>query len=37
MVWLGPTPIDTEVKKNIPGYRPKRWIVELAHSWFNRF
>ena len=21
-------------KKN--GYRPRRWIVEVAHSWFNR-
>jgi transposase len=19
------------------GYQPRRWIVELAHSWFNRF
>ena len=19
------------------GFRPKRWIVEVAHSWFNRF
>lgn len=19
------------------GYRAKRWIVEVAHSWFNRF
>ena len=22
-------------KKN--GYKPRRWIVEVAHSWFNRF
>jgi len=19
------------------GHRPRRWIVEVAHSWFNRF
>jgi len=24
-------------KKNVPGYRPRRWVVELTHSWFNRF
>ena len=24
-------------QKNIPGYRPRRWIVELTHSWLNRF
>jgi putative transposase len=23
--------------KNVPGYKPRRWIVELTHSWFNRF
>jgi len=23
--------------KDVPGYRPRRWIVELAHSWLNRF
>jgi putative transposase len=23
--------------KNVPGYQPRRWIVELTHSWFNRF
>ena len=28
-----------EEKKAIElhGFRPKRWIVEVAHSWFNRF
>lgn len=20
-----------------PGYRARRWVVELCHSWFNRF
>lgn len=22
---------------DVPGYRPRRWVVELAHSWLNRF
>lgn len=28
-----------EEKKAIElyGFKPKRWIVEVAHSWFNRF
>jgi putative transposase len=21
----------------IPGYRARRWIVEVCHSWLNRF
>ncbi len=21
----------------IEGYKPRRWVVEVAHSWFNRF
>lgn len=21
----------------IPGYKAWRWVVEVAHSWFNRF
>lgn len=20
-----------------PGYKPRRWVVEVCHSWFNRF
>jgi putative transposase len=28
---------EIEAKKNIPGYRARRWIVEVCHSWFNRF
>lgn len=23
--------------KDIPGYRPRRWVVERTHSWLNRF
>ena len=28
---------EIEAKKTIPGYHPRRWVVELAHSWLNRF
>jgi len=28
---------EIKAKKEIPGYRARRWIVEVAHSWFNRF
>jgi hypothetical protein len=28
---------EIEVKKTIPGYKARRWVVEVAHSWFNRF
>jgi putative transposase len=24
-------------KRQIPGYRPRRWVVEVCHSWLNRF
>lgn len=24
-------------KEENPDYKPRRWIVEVAHSWFNRF
>ena len=24
-------------KKANPGYKARRWIVEVSHSWFNRF
>jgi transposase len=26
-----------EVKQQHPNKQPRRWIVEVAHSWFNRF
>jgi len=26
-----------KVEQHIPGYKPRRWIVEVAHSWSNRF
>ena len=25
------------MKKKIPGYRARRWVVERTHSWLNRF
>ena len=28
---------EKETQRDIPGYKPRRWIVEVAHSWFNRF
>lgn len=28
---------EAEAKKTIEGYKARRWIVEVAHSWFNRF
>jgi len=24
-------------RKEVPGYRARRWVVERTHSWFNRF
>ncbi len=24
-------------KQQVPGFRARRWVVERAHSWFNRF
>ena len=24
-------------KKDNPNYKARRWIVEVSHSWFNRF
>jgi len=28
---------EIQEKKTIPGYRARRWVVEVSHSWFNRF
>lgn len=28
---------ETALKKEIPGYRARRWVVERTHSWMNRF
>jgi len=28
---------EIQEKKTNPGYRARRWVVEVSHSWFNRF
>ena len=28
---------EIKAKREIPGYRPRRWVVEAANSWLNRF
>jgi transposase len=28
---------EIQEKKTIPGYKARRWVVEVCHSWFNRF
>jgi len=28
---------EIKAKKEIPGYRARRWVVEVTHSWINRF
>ena len=28
---------EIKAKKEIPGYCARRWVVELTHSWINRF
>ncbi len=28
---------EREARKEIPGYRARRWVVERTHSWMNRF
>jgi putative transposase len=28
---------EAREKREIPGYRARRWVVERTHSWMNRF
>jgi putative transposase len=28
---------EQQAKRDHPGYRPRRWVVEVCHSWLNRF
>jgi len=28
---------EIQEKKAVPGYKARRWVVEVSHSWFNRF
>jgi putative transposase len=32
-----PRKSEIAAKKRNPSARPRRWVVEVAHSWFNRF
>jgi len=28
---------EIQEKRTIPGYKARRWVVEVSHSWFNGF
>ena len=28
---------EKQKKQKDPSFKPRRWVVELTHSWFNRF
>jgi putative transposase len=28
---------EHQAKQTLPGYRARRWVVEVCHSWLNRF
>lgn len=28
---------EKKAKEEHPDYQPRRWVVEVSHSWFNRF
>ena len=28
---------EIQEKKNNPAWKARRWVVEVSHSWFNRF
>jgi putative transposase len=28
---------EVQAKRDLPGYRARRWVVERTHSWMNRF
>ena len=28
---------EIQEKKNDPSWKARRWVVEVSHSWFNRF
>lgn len=28
---------EADAKRNKPGAKARRWVVEVCHSWFNRF
>lgn len=35
--FLRPRGEAIEEKAKTPDFKPKRWVVEVCHSWFNRF
>jgi len=32
-----PRGVEAKAIKDIAGYKARRWIVEVVHSWYNRF
>ncbi len=28
---------EVQAKRDLPGYRARRWVVERTHAWMNRF
>ena len=28
---------EAQAKRDLPGYRARRWVVERTHAWMNRF
>jgi putative transposase len=28
---------EAQAKRDVPGYRARRWVVERTHAWMNRF
>ena len=28
---------EAQAKREMPGYRARRWVVERTHSWINRY
>jgi len=34
---IRPRTQEAEEKKQLPGYKARRWVVERSHSWFNGY
>jgi len=32
-----PRNVEAKEKREVPGYKARRWVVEACHSWINRF
>ena len=37
MAHIRPRGEEKKMIERDPSFQPRRWVVELAHSWFNRF